>query len=302
LGILVMLAAAASLIGRLGAYYWLADLAAHFSAYYLLLAVVATPVFLAAGWRWSAGLAFAVIGFNAWVLLPVRPAPVGACATSLMVLQANVQGSETTAEQFAVWWAEQGLGADVLALLEVPPAWESWLQQQRAAYPFQAGVLRDDPFGVWVLSRQPGLLTVQTAAGDLPWVRLALAGSAQRPSLEVLVLHPPPPVNQELSEWRNQQLAAILALTTERRVVVGDFNLTPWSPWNSILLDRSQLRDAGAGLPPAGTWPAFLPAVMALPIDRTWVSAGVSVAVRRVLPARGLSSDHRAVWSELCVQ
>ncbi|MFZ1828797.1 MAG: hypothetical protein WAW42_08545 [Candidatus Competibacteraceae bacterium] len=52
--ILVMLAAVASLIGRFGAYFWLADLAAHFSAFYFLLSLVAMPVLLAAGRRWIA--------------------------------------------------------------------------------------------------------------------------------------------------------------------------------------------------------------------------------------------------------
>jgi endonuclease/exonuclease/phosphatase (EEP) superfamily protein YafD len=302
LAVWVGLAALASLAGRFGAQCWRVDLAAHFSVYYLLLAALATPVLLAAGRRGSAGLAIAVILLNAWVLQPVRPAPAGACAAPLTVLQANVQGSATTADQFAAWWAQQGLDAEVLALLEAPPDWEPWLRAQRLAYPVQGGVLRDDPFGLWVLSRPPGVLTVETAAGGIPWVRLALAGSASRPPLEVLVLHPPPPMNRELSRQRNQQLATILAPGPGRRLAVGDFNLTPGSPWNRRFLEHGRWRDAGAGLPPAGTWPALLPAGLALPIDRTWVSAGVTVAARRVLPRGGLPSDHRAVWSAVCVE
>jgi len=302
LAVLVGLAALASGVGRLGAQCWLVDLAAHFSVYYLLLAALATPVLLAAGRRGSAGLAIAVVFFNAWVLQPVRPVPVGACAAPLTVLQANVQGSATTADQFAAWWAQQGLDADVLALLEVPPAWESWLRARRLAYPVQGGVLRDDPFGLWVLSRQPGVLTVEMAAGAIPWVRLALAGAADRPPLEVLILHPPPPMGRELSQWRNQQLATILALDSGRRLAVGDFNLTPWSPWNRRLLENGRWWDAGADWTLAGTWPALLPAGLALPIDRTWVTAGVTVAARRVLPSGNLPSDHRAVWSAVCVE
>ena len=300
LPVLVILAVVATLVGRFGAHFWLLDLAAHFSVIYLLVAVGAAPVLLAAGHRWGALLAVAALALNLWVLIPFRPAPVGACAAPLTILQANVRGSATTAEQFAVWWAEQGLEADILALIEVPPAWEPWLQAQRSAYPWQAGVLRDDPFGLWVLSRRPGVLTVETAVGGIPWVRLDLAGSIDQPPLAVLILHPPPPMNRELTELRNRQLAAVLAPATHPRLVVGDFNLTPWSPWNSILLEAGQLYDAGAGLPPAGTWPAGFPSWLALPIDRTWVSAGWSVAARQVLPARGLPSDHRAVWNALC--
>jgi endonuclease/exonuclease/phosphatase (EEP) superfamily protein YafD len=216
-------------------------------------------------------------------------------------VQANVQGQETSPEQFAAWWAQQGLEADIMALLEVPPAWESWLRDQQSLYPFQAGVLRDDPFGLWVLSRLPGDLTVQTAAGWIPWVYLALAGSAMRPPLIVLILHPSPLLNRELAMYRNQQLAHLLVPTPKRRLIVGDFNLTPWSPWNRRWLDTGQLNDAGARLPPDGTWPARLPTRLALPIDRTWVSTGIRVMARRVLPNRGLPSDHRAVWSALCI-
>ncbi len=144
LAVWVGLAALASLAGRFGAQCWLVDLAAHFSVYYLLLAAFAAPVLLAAGRRGSAGLAIAVILFNAWVLQPVRPALAGAGAAPLTVLQANVQGSATTADPFAAWWARQELDADVLALLEAPPAWEPWLRARRPAYPLQGGVLRDD--------------------------------------------------------------------------------------------------------------------------------------------------------------
>ncbi|MCB1771642.1 MAG: endonuclease/exonuclease/phosphatase family protein [Candidatus Competibacteraceae bacterium] len=194
------------------------------------------------------------------------------------------------------------MDADILALLEVPPAWQPWLHTQQLPYPFQVGVLRDDPFGIWVLSRHPGRLTVHIATGETPWVRLALVRTANRPPVEVLVLHPPLPINAELSAWRNQQLTDLLVPTSALRVVVSDFNLTPWSPWNALLLDRSQLLDAGAVLPPSGTWPALLPSWMALPIDRTVVSAGISVVARRVLPGQGLPSDHRAIWNQLCFQ
>lgn len=302
LAVLVGLAALASGVGRFGVQFWLADLAAHFSVFYLLLAALATPVLLAAGRRRSAGLAIAVVLFNAWVLQPVRPAPAGACAAPLTVLQANVRGSATTADQFAAWWAQQELDADVLALLEVPPAWAPWLHARQPAYPLQGGVLRADPFGLWVLSRRPGVLTVETAAGAIPWVRLALAGSADRPPLEILILHAPPPMDRALSRWRNQHLATTLAPGPGRRLAVGDFNLTPGSPWNRRLLEHGRWWDAGAGLPPAGTWPALLPAGLALPIDRTWVSAGVTVAARRVLPRGDLPSDHRAVWSAVCAE
>ncbi len=295
LAVWVGLAALASLAGRFGAQCWRVDLAAHFSVYYLLLAAWAAPVLLAAGRRGSAGLAIAVILLNAGVLQPVRPAPAGACAAPLTVLQANVQGSATTADQFAAWWAQQRLDADVVALLEAPPAWEPWLRARRPAYPVQGGVLRDDPFSLWVLSRPPGVLTVETAAGGIPWVRLALAGAADRPPLEVLILHPPPPLDRELSRQRNQQLATILAAGHGRRLAVGDFNLTPGSPWNRREPAASGERPMAGrrSRPAAGGDLAGL---------ATWVSAGVTVAARRVLPRGGLPSDHRAVWSAVCVE
>lgn len=56
LAVLVGLAALARGVGRFGARCWLADLAAHCSVFYLLLAALATPVLLAAGRRRSAGL------------------------------------------------------------------------------------------------------------------------------------------------------------------------------------------------------------------------------------------------------
>jgi len=101
--------------------------------------------------------------------------------------------------------------------------------------------------------------------------------------LEVLILHPPPPMDRELSQWRNQHLATI------RGARPGPASRLGLQSDARVALERRFLENGDGGTPePAcrrGTWRPGCPR-LALPIDRTWVSAGVTVA-RGGAAARG---------------
>jgi endonuclease/exonuclease/phosphatase (EEP) superfamily protein YafD len=73
--------------------------------------------------------------------------------------------------------------------------------------------------------------------------------------------------------------------------VVGDFNMTPWSPYFPEILRVSGLKNSlvGAGFQPS--WPSWLPALLRIPIDHALVSEEFEVVERKVGPHIG--SDHR---------
>jgi endonuclease/exonuclease/phosphatase (EEP) superfamily protein YafD len=86
-------------------------------------------------------------------------------------------------------------------------------------------------------------------------------------------------------------------------IVLGDFNLTPWSPRFRDALARS-------GLTPAGDyrlWPRTFPAMPAarllfflsggIPIDHVLVSGDLGVS--RVVRGPFIGSDHYPVYAEL---
>jgi endonuclease/exonuclease/phosphatase (EEP) superfamily protein YafD len=78
--------------------------------------------------------------------------------------------------------------------------------------------------------------------------------------------------------------------------VVGDLNVTPWSPTFRDLLQAPGLVDTARGRGLRGTWPVCLPG-MRIPIDHCLVSGDLQVLDRQVGP--GVGSDHFPVMADL---
>jgi endonuclease/exonuclease/phosphatase (EEP) superfamily protein YafD len=74
-------------------------------------------------------------------------------------------------------------------------------------------------------------------------------------------------------------------------VVIGDFNATPWSRTGRAVFAETGLGDR-VGLFP-GSWPAFLPAWLGIPIDQALVAGNAAVLSANVVDNPG--SDHRAI-------
>lgn len=183
-------------------------------------------------------------------------------------------------------------GPDLLLLIEVTPAQWQALAALRQAYPHGCGQPRDDPFGMALLSRLP--LRDCSVEGELPAI---VARLAERP-LTLVGLHPPPPLNAELAGIRQQQLQQWGARLANRAEVVllGDLNLTPWSPWYRDLLATSGLRDARGGRGYLATWPTPL-GVFGLPLDQALLGAGWQALGLESRPVAG--SDHHALLLDL---
>jgi endonuclease/exonuclease/phosphatase family metal-dependent hydrolase len=99
---------------------------------------------------------------------------------------------------------------------------------------------------------------------------------------------------------RNQQLDGIAQWAIERAsektsgsIVIGDFNITPWSPPFWKLLKDGRLSDSSWYRGYFPSWPAGL-SMGAIQIDHALVSENVKILERRVLPDTGLS-DHRPI-------
>jgi endonuclease/exonuclease/phosphatase (EEP) superfamily protein YafD len=113
--------------------------------------------------------------------------------------------------------------------------------------------------------------------------------------ITVVATHPFPPVRSAVAVERNRQLAAIADFTaseTGEVVVVGDLNVSPWSPYFQDLLRDGKLRDSRRGFDLQPTWPTFCPPLMT-PIDHVLTSGGLAVSGRRTGP--NIGSDHRPI-------
>jgi endonuclease/exonuclease/phosphatase (EEP) superfamily protein YafD len=185
--------------------------------------------------------------------------------------------------------------ADVLVLPELTPAWASELREITSRYPYSMAITQRSPWGLGVFSRYP--------LRDARFVDLGVPGSVNVHAIVELPGQPVALVAAHLSSpsspargvQRNTQLRKLADLLAQRarpaipRLVVGDLNVTPFSPYFRDLLEASGLEDARRVHGLLGTWPVRLPAGR-IPIDHCLAEPGLGVA--RVSRGPAVGSDH----------
>jgi len=125
---------------------------------------------------------------------------------------------------------------------------------------------------------------------SLPSVAAEIVSGDRR--IALLATHPLPPAGGLRARYRDEQLQAVAAWTRDQdgdAVVLGDLNITPWSPVFGDFLQASGLRNSAEGRGLGGTWPAFFPPLL-IPIDHFLHTDEVLVIRREVIEAEG--SDH----------
>jgi endonuclease/exonuclease/phosphatase (EEP) superfamily protein YafD len=280
---------------------WPMSLAEHFHLHYLAAAAVAALVAAALRQVTLADTCAVIALVNLVVIAPYlrAGAPVAASgATPVRVLLLNVHTASMQHAQ--VRQLIDDVAPDVVALVEVDRRWLDALEPSLRDYRGRLEKPRDDNFGIALYHRQPLLAGEIAAIGtSLPSVvaRLDTGGAP----LAVILTHPIPPVDVATDRANRAQLDAIgdrAGATSGARIVLGDFNATPWSRPFARLVARSGLRDSRDGFGVGASFPAALGA-LGIPIDHALVSAEVAVTARRI--ERDVGSDHLPVVLELAI-
>jgi endonuclease/exonuclease/phosphatase (EEP) superfamily protein YafD len=243
------------------------------------------------------GIALVLQGVAAWNARPVESvadATPAVCEGSrLTVIAANVWFRNDDPQRVLEWLATHP--ADVVLVQEVTPAWAQALAATERDYPHRRFLVRDDPYGIALLSRWPfeRIEAIDLADDGLPSL-LATVNVRGQP-VQVIGLHTHWPLINRLQEARDRVLRRAAGLARDSRVptvLLGDLNLTPYAPAFGRLVQESGLRDAFAGRAWRPTWQAgFWP--LALPLDHVLVSQDACVEQAEIGPAVG--SDHRPV-------
>lgn len=286
-----LLGAAALLAGS----HWPGELVCHFREQYAWLAACGLALAIAARANWAALAAALVL---AWQFAGIAPfylpatQPPAAEGPPLRIMALNVHTSNRLHARTIS--AIRRAKPDVVFLLEVNDRWSEALRALADEYPYSLVEPREHNFGMAVLSRRPwaSAQVVYAIDEDFPFLIVELDHQERR--WTIVGAHPIPPVRRSTWRLRNRQLEFLAAQVPSDRpvVVMGDLNLTSWSPEFGRLLASAQMRDSrdGFGLQP--TWPAPLPFAR-IPIDHALVSPEVVVVGRRVGPDVG--SDHLPV-------
>ncbi|MGH8284156.1 MAG: endonuclease/exonuclease/phosphatase family protein [Steroidobacteraceae bacterium] len=282
---------------------WLVDLMTHFRVQYAVVAVLCTVVL---AWTFQPGwaaLAAAACALNVMASIPLlRRAPVAASpgsASSVAIRVATINVFYRNHDCSRTVGFVRSERPDVIALEEVSPRWQSELSVLADQYPFRyftgdalsRGVLL---LSCWPIERAASLALRSNAShGVLATVRVR--GQA----LQVVGVHTCWPMGRAKAALRNRQLAQLAELAQSesgRLIVLGDLNVSPFSPHFQTLLETGRLASAAQGFGWQPTWPSVLPPV-GIQIDHVLVSRGIEV--RRFARGPFIGSDHWPVVADL---
>ena len=299
------LACLATVMGFLGRWGWLFELASHFRRQYCWM-LIGSAALLSIARRWpEAAVAAGGALSNGVLLVPLRaravPGTDGSNGRIVRALSANLFSSRNRSYE-RVRRLIREADPDVIALQEVTPEWLAALQGLQAAYPFSKAVVHARRFGIMVLSRIPfeRVDVVRVGAVGLPSIIARLQLPEER-RLTVISTHPFSPVTPARAKSRNLQLRALAEFVSSQqgpRLVLGDLNTTSWSPMFQDFLRRTRFRDSRIGFGLQPTWPVAIRALQ-IPLDHCLVSSEIVVHRRAVWGDIG--SDHYPIVVDVSI-
>ena len=262
------------------------------AAFFLLVTGFVTPV--AGPVVVAAGL---TILLSVWQLAPLGQAtPVADPDRNLTVLQANML--VTNRDMSGLRALIDDAQPDLIAVQEANAATGRLFRELEADYPHQYASLQDQhSFGMAVASRQPliGIEQLAFARPHMPAFRFRqkIAGR----EVDVVTVHPANPLKDFPA--RRDDYAALANYLEEQgempRIVLGDFNATPFSADYQAFTRRLALHNARdmhgiARHYTLGTWPAWLPAFLRLSIDHALCTPELRATFHAIPGETG--SDH----------
>lgn len=188
---------------------------------------------------------------------------------------------------------------DAVVLSEMNQDWRRALSPVEKDYPHRYQTLGPSGRGVTFWSRHPlkdaGVLPIGVRAEPAIQATLQLQGR----ELRVFSVHTTWPLAPASARRRNLQLTRLAEqahAVTLPLVVMGDMNISSFSPHFERLLADGRLRSAAEGFGWQPTWPTFMPPA-GIQIDHALVNS--RVAVEHFSRGPSLGSDHLPIVADL---
>lgn len=283
-----------TLISFFGRYPYL-ELFTHFRFQYLWIAAICFILLLFLNSKIPAVFALVCFLVNGFYILPfyfsVKTQAVTPVSQKFSVISANVAHKN---ENYAkLLESVRASAPDVLILQEFTSEWDENTKDLQKDYPYFKTEPRTGGAGLAVFSRYPlesaEVLQLDDSTHPAIFCKINLEGKI----LSLLTIHPLTPMRADKFASRNKQLseaAKLMRETPAPKILIGDMNITPWSPYYSDLVKESGLKDVRMGRGLQTTWISFFPAPFRIPIDHCLVSRDIAIESLELGEENG--SDH----------
>lgn len=297
---------ATTIAGFFARHHWIADIFTNLRMQQLIgLLGIGAVLAIGRQWRWLVVTIVLLCIHMPWFAAPlVRAIPTGnreVSKSALVVMTANVLTSNR--QHDAIVKQIESANADVFAILELGSPLQQRLEEELAtSYPHRVTIPQDGGnFGIGLYSRHP-LSDIESFSTNVQSIQsIAATVDSGSASYRIIATHPLPPVGNEGYQSRNEHMQILGDRVAKFRsahkkmpvVVMGDLNLTPWSPLLTDFESRSGLSLAGGDNEIVPTWYAKPLFPFGLVLDHVLISDDLQCVGREIGPDIG--SDHRAV-------
>lgn len=295
---------ASTVIGLFAQHHWVADIFTNLRMQQVIgLIGAGTALAIGRKWKWLAVALVLLCVHLPWFATAFSSASNDAesSQSELVVMTANVLTSNTQHDE--VLKQINSADADVFAILELGTPLHLRLEEElSSAYPHRVTLPQDGGnFGIGLYSRH-SLSDIDSFSTNENTIKsIGATVKTDSASYRIIATHPLPPMGQGGFQSRNEHMQILAQrvskLRSENRdmpvIVMGDLNLTPWSPMFQKFETDSGLTLAKHGNDIVPTWytKPFFP--FGLVLDHVLLSDDLRCVHREIGPDIG--SDHRAV-------
>jgi endonuclease/exonuclease/phosphatase (EEP) superfamily protein YafD len=284
-----------TIVGFMGQFWWIFDLASHFRPQYFI-ALVILVVFFAKAKKWKSTGVGIVCGLVNFMLISPYIGNTNSVTEvdrpKIRILSMNLSHTNSSYKKAKI--VIKKTQPSILILQELGNSWENALGETLLKFPYSAKHPVSTTYGYFFLPKFLLPLFIPKEKlfigvfSHLPFERIMTAQSDsyirgsfkfKEKMFTLFGVHLTSPVGKVRTEVRNKQLNGLveeIQKNNQPTVVIGDFNTTPWSLYFQDFIQKSRLRDTRKGLGIYPTWLAQFPP-LSIPIDHSLTSDGIEV-------------------------
>lgn len=289
-----------SLVGYFGLFHRYLELTAHFKLQYLIASFCPFFYFLLRPQHLGSSVSLFCLLINLYEIAPwYFPHSLSATNNTeiqkIRVFQSNVDKYGNNYSNVISLVREEK--PDIAVFLEVGKVGAKKLEVLKDILPYAIAHQDVDIDGAAIYSKLPLMnASVKSLGGGRKSILADIL--IQKKVISVIAVHPSNALGKAFFEERNRQLAAIAdyAATVKNPLVVGDLNVTLWSPYYKRFVHKANLRNTRRGFGILPTWHTSYP-LLSIPIDHCFVRGDIQVLKMR--RGRHVGSDHWPVITDL---